>query len=503
MNKIERILLGEKFKNSEVNGWIQTIYYYVIDSKYRKSKRLNKFLSEQLTNPPPELRILAYNLRKGDIDETIINVLRWVKKNIKYSYDHEQYGKTEYWATATETITNKKGDCLKWDTKLLISKGKYLNIEDIQVNDLIIGKDGRAVKVLNKIDKGKLSTFKILLSNNTEIICTDEHKFILVDDSEVLMKDLTIGAKLKQNKYILIDSIDKKSSDYWYLKGLFIADGWTDNCHKDIFISGLDGCKKESQKEWVKNYCEKNNITYRWDKKSIAVHSKELYEDFKNCGTHAINKHLDNFPSTEENILSLLEGLKADAFVRIDGHVTFGTIGTQLKNDIKQLYRMIGVSCYEKLVQPTRTQFGSNPVWRIYPRLKKDKVLTVKGIIKNVDEQVYDITVENSEIYLPENDCVVHNCDDMNSLIYILARLSGIGHSVLDCAIGTVKTFNGSGGHYWTLYYSPRHQKVVSVDATYHPSTWSVKNRPRFKLSNDKYMNIWYMFNEEYVLRAK
>ena len=111
MNKIERVLMQEKYKYIEVNGWIQTIYHYIIDSKFRTAKRLNQFLNEQLTNPDPTLKTLALSLRKGDVDDTIINILRWVKKNVVYTSDTKQYGKNEYWATAIETITNKKGDC--------------------------------------------------------------------------------------------------------------------------------------------------------------------------------------------------------------------------------------------------------------------------------------------------------------------------------------------------------------------------------------------------------
>jgi transglutaminase-like putative cysteine protease len=92
--------------------WFQSIYYYMIDSKMRKSKRLDKFLKEQLYNPDQILVNLAQSLKDDtSIDNTIINILTWVRQNIKYKYDKLQYGKNEYWATALETIQNGIDDC--------------------------------------------------------------------------------------------------------------------------------------------------------------------------------------------------------------------------------------------------------------------------------------------------------------------------------------------------------------------------------------------------------
>ncbi len=91
------------------------------------------------------------------------------------------------------------------------------------------------------------------------------------------------------------------------------------------------------------------------------------------------------------------------------------------------------------------------------------------------------------------------DCDDMNSLIYVLARLAGIGYSLLWNAIGYVKVENQKVGHYWLLYHSLRENKVVSIDSTYHYNGWSIKNRPRFNLNPYKYQTIWYLFNEKHV----
>lgn len=91
------------------------------------------------------------------------------------------------------------------------------------------------------------------------------------------------------------------------------------------------------------------------------------------------------------------------------------------------------------------------------------------------------------------------DCDDLNSLIYILCRLAEISQSALFCAIGD--TFGG--GHFWCMYYSFKQSKLVSIDATYYYSGNSVRNRPQFKFSQTKYQRVWALFNDEYSWRLR
>ncbi len=104
-------LVQEQFKGIPVEKWYQTVYYYMIDSKYRTKKRLDKFLSEQLIDPDFTLVRLAEKLRDKNPDITVMNILRWVRDNIKYEYDKDNFGKNEFWATAVETFNIKIDDC--------------------------------------------------------------------------------------------------------------------------------------------------------------------------------------------------------------------------------------------------------------------------------------------------------------------------------------------------------------------------------------------------------
>jgi len=89
------------------------------------------------------------------------------------------------------------------------------------------------------------------------------------------------------------------------------------------------------------------------------------------------------------------------------------------------------------------------------------------------------------------------DCDGQNSLIYVLARLSGISDMNLWCAIGDTS----AGGHFWLVYLSPKYAKWVSIDGTFYPSFKSMKTRPKFIFKN-KYRSIWFLFNEQAIFKT-
>jgi len=91
------------------------------------------------------------------------------------------------------------------------------------------------------------------------------------------------------------------------------------------------------------------------------------------------------------------------------------------------------------------------------------------------------------------------DCDDINGMIYVIARLSGIPSYLLYCAIGDVK----SGGHFWTMYLSTTTDKLYTIDGTYYYSNDWIEYRTTFKFSEDRYKSIWYLFNSEGIWKYK
>ncbi|MHA1347064.1 MAG: transglutaminase-like domain-containing protein [Candidatus Heimdallarchaeaceae archaeon] len=92
-------------------GFIKKVVYWIIDSKYRKSVRLSNWLNEQVNNIDPALLLIALSLKGKNNDETIINILKWVHRDIKYKSDKEVWEMSEKWQKAITTFDLKTGDC--------------------------------------------------------------------------------------------------------------------------------------------------------------------------------------------------------------------------------------------------------------------------------------------------------------------------------------------------------------------------------------------------------
>ncbi len=96
-------------------------------------------------------------------------------------------------------------------------------------------------------------------------------------------------------------------------------------------------------------------------------------------------------------------------------------------------------------------------------------------------------------------DKMVGDCDDFNSLIYILARLAGISQ----IAIWNILGDTANDYHYYCVYYSPSKGNFYAIDGTYWVSLQSLKTRPPFRLSPKKYTKIDYLFNEDYIYKPR
>jgi transglutaminase-like putative cysteine protease len=84
----------------------------------------------------------------------------------------------------------------------------------------------------------------------------------------------------------------------------------------------------------------------------------------------------------------------------------------------------------------------------------------------------------------------VDDCDGLNSLIYIMCNLAGITDLCIYSVLGNTRY----GYHYWNLYYSPRLNKMVKLDATLLPLVAPVQDKPAFSL-DVAYTRIDYIFN--------
>ena len=95
------------------------------------------------------------------------------------------------------------------------------------------------------------------------------------------------------------------------------------------------------------------------------------------------------------------------------------------------------------------------------------------------------------------------DCEGQNSLIYILARLAGISDLSLWSAIGTVSINKQKVGHYWNIYYSTKKEEWYTIDSTFYPDMNPIRLRSSFTFNSRKYSTIWYLFNEQAILKQR
>ena len=93
-------------------SYIDKIVCYAINSNYRKAVNLKSWIKEQVENPTYLVKKVIQDIGiNKDPDIQIMNILKWVHKNITYKSDSSVWKMAEYWQTAEETSIKGTGDC--------------------------------------------------------------------------------------------------------------------------------------------------------------------------------------------------------------------------------------------------------------------------------------------------------------------------------------------------------------------------------------------------------
>jgi len=144
----------------------------------------------------------------------------------------------------------------------------------------------------------------------------------------------------------------------------------------------------------------------------------------------------------------------------------------------------------------------------VYKKGKLDADATIIAILQWVYKNILyldDKTNFGAIEYWASADTVLQkrkdDCDGLNSLIYILARVVGIPNYVLYNHIGMARYRGKEEGHYYLSYYSPTLTKLVAIDATFLPYMGSVNLRPQYK-DITYYDKPWYIFNDNIQVKC-
>ena len=163
----------------------------------------------------------------------------------------------------------------------------------------------------------------------------------------------------------------------------------------------------------------------------------------------------------EQTIVSILDGLSADADIR---NGVFSTTSQALALQYRLLLRMQGHSTHIRRTD-NHGGLGKNPIYRVTPRQDGNfPHARVKSIGEGERSQTYDIEVEGHRFYLPETDLIVHNCDDASMMVAALA--GAVGFTVGLRAWGDLDTDDFQ--HVYAVAMLPKldPREVVGLDTT-------------------------------------
>jgi intein/homing endonuclease len=135
------------------------------------------------------IKSIKFNSRKEDVYDIETPTHDYVLSNGIISHNtQEMYSKAVV-----------SGGCLIPGTRIKMFDDSLKNIEDVQVGDLVITLDGPKVVTHSwtpdTLEDGEPECFKITFEDGYEVICSDEHPF-LINDRFVYAKELCVGDEI-------------------------------------------------------------------------------------------------------------------------------------------------------------------------------------------------------------------------------------------------------------------------------------------------------------------
>jgi len=118
MEKFGDVVFKKKEENLKKNlmptAWYINLLKYPIDWKTRRKVHLVHWLKDQVESDFIKSIVEKEKFKDvKDLDDRMFSIFRWVCRTLRYVGDKQNWDVGEYWATAQETIEEKKGkgDC--------------------------------------------------------------------------------------------------------------------------------------------------------------------------------------------------------------------------------------------------------------------------------------------------------------------------------------------------------------------------------------------------------
>lgn len=474
-------------------------------------------------------RSLVADIQRKDYEAEAARVFDHVRDTVRYVHD----------VAGQETLIDPRWllwvfgseDCFTHGTKVLRREGHALvPIETLRIGDEIWGRD-RWSRVTNAWEKGHLATWMVRLNNGSTMRLTPDHKVWVarcphdgqtrkrpchcrMDAREVVVmrvEELRPGMCVVQPDEVGYGT-GEIDPDRAYVEGLYTADGW---CASDasFCISGRDGFPKEEQKREVEAICASLGISTSWHEKHVRVFDAEWTRRMAAMGKHATQKHALSINYTKEVADRLLDGLLSDAGIDTNGKgMTFSTTSYELMLQVRVLLKQRGIRCSTRHVID-HGGLGKHAIWRLgvrgwtgngsvrgktngpdrrKPTHDSGKLLRVREVIADgLVLPCVDIQTDDKNVWLPEADWTVHNCDGHATLVAALGMALGMGAAFRTVAT-TCETDPRTGkrtcpwAHVYTMLGIPRGGAVEWVAADTAEGSSLGWEPPKNKISRER-----------------
>ena len=336
--------------------------------------------------------------------------------------------------------------CVTADSLILTKQG-YKPIIDIMIGDEVLTKSNTWQKVAKKFDNGIHQTCYVDGMGFENIHCTLNHKFYVREMyrkghkqircfGEPIFKE--VKDMTKKDYFgvpVIKDEIPFYTSDtdFWYMLGMYVGDGWLSKTTNDIIIACNDTKLEKlktrlNQEKWEYTYYkERTCYKFRFSNKKIY----EFIEKYIGTGSNKKNIPYEILCLPKLQLQNFYDGyLDSDGCIVNEKH-QFSSINRNLIYSISliinKLYKR-PTSIYKNKVKNTKEIEGrlvNQKDWyllRFNPnKNKQDKAFYEKGyiwypfnkLVMDEKENVYNIEVENDHSYVIQG-CISKNCQDFS-----------------------------------------------------------------------------------------
>jgi thermostable 8-oxoguanine DNA glycosylase len=259
------------------------------------------------------------------------------------------------------------GKCLGQGTPVIMFDGSKKNVEDVQLDDILMGPDSTPRKILGTT-KGVGELYKISQRNGDNYICNDKHILSLKKEGRFQDDPVFISAE----EYVQKGETWKKTHYGWktgveypkqdlpldpYWTGLWLGDGTSKKPAITV------GDKDNSVREWLMDWAKANNLFVRVENRTTTKaevinfsprQGSGYADNFVKAALRSTdiygNKHIPNVykVNSRKNRLALLAGLiDSDGYQTKSGSLQFFNVNERLAKDVADLGRSLGFKVFE------------------------------------------------------------------------------------------------------------------------------------------------------------